>query len=239
MALRRRRLAMFPVCAECARRGIVRATEFIDHVLALALGGEDVDENCQGLCGVCHAIKTAEESPSAEAVSNHPEWLRPAVRPITLVCGPPCSGKTTLVAERSEPAHAVICLDTIYARLVPGFRHWVDPVDPALFNRAVRIRNEVLGSLATKPGRVAWFIVGAPTHAERMWWKGKLGERASIVLLQPGQVVCQERALQRGTPAALEGIRRWYEQAHQPWRLPKAKLKRVACGDDGYPLEES
>lgn len=239
VALRRERIRQHPVCAECAKRGLVRATEVIDHIQPLALGGEDVDSNCQGLCHLCHAIKTAMESPSAEAVSNHPEWLRPAVKRISVVCGAPCSGKTTLVAGAASAADAVIDLDAIVERLSPGYRPWVSPLDPAILNRAIRIRNEVLGSLAVKPGRVAWLIVGAPTHMERMWWKSKLGERCSIVLLDPPMAVCIERAHARGTPAAVEGIRRWHEQSRQPWRVPKAKLKRVAFGDDGYPLEES
>ncbi|WP_258050237.1 HNH endonuclease [Streptomyces finlayi] len=31
----------------------------IDHVVPLAKGGEDVDENVQALCKLCHKAKTA------------------------------------------------------------------------------------------------------------------------------------------------------------------------------------
>lgn len=234
--LRAHRLLLHPFCAECAKRGIQRPTEFIDHVKCLTQGGEDVDENTQGLCGLCHAIKTALESPSAEGVSNHPGWLRPAVRPLTIVCGPPASGKSTYVAERAEPRDAVIDLDDIMRLVQPGFRPWT-LTDPAMLNRAIRVRNEMLGSLANPPGRRAWFVIGAPSVAEQLWWQQQLG--AALVLLDPGERVCIERALARGTPAAVDGVRRWYADARTPWAGPKKRRPpRQAFGADGYPIEE-
>lgn len=236
MEARARRLADHPTCAECAKRGLVRATEVIDHIKALALGGEDVDSNVQGLCHSCHAIKTALESPSAEAVSNHPTWLRPAIRPLTIVCGPPCSGKSTYVAERASGRDVVVDLDAIMAIVQPGYRPWT-LTDPAMLNRAMRVRNELLGSLSNRPGRVAWFVIAAPTLSERMWWKEQLG--GSIVLLDPGQAVCIERAGKRGTPGAVPGIRRWYADARGVWSGPaKRRPPRQAFDADGYPIVE-
>ena len=35
--------------------------EGYDHVIPLEKGGEDTEENCQGLCDECHKAKTAED----------------------------------------------------------------------------------------------------------------------------------------------------------------------------------
>ena len=42
----------------CARDGCSEPWVEVDHILALALGGRDVDENCEGLCKACHLTKT-------------------------------------------------------------------------------------------------------------------------------------------------------------------------------------
>lgn len=234
--LRRRRLAMHSVCAECAKRGIVRATEFIDHVLALAAGGEDIDENTQGLCGMCHAIKTAEESLGTEGAANHPDWLRPALQPLVIVVGPPASGKSTFVAERASERDAVIDLDMIVQRLAPGFVPWHDRLDQDLFGRAIRVRNAMLGALSTPPGRRAWFIIGAPHRLERAWWKDRLG--GEVVALDVPAAECIARARARGTPQAEAAIHRWFDEARGTWSPGKKKKSRVAFGADGYPLED-
>ena len=57
----RRRASMIlnaePVCRICQR---MPATE-VDHITPRRLGGEDTDENLQGLCRSCHSRKTATE----------------------------------------------------------------------------------------------------------------------------------------------------------------------------------
>ena len=37
------------------------AADVIDHIVPLALGGLDTDENCRALCNVHHAVRTAEQ----------------------------------------------------------------------------------------------------------------------------------------------------------------------------------
>lgn len=59
--LRKRRLAAEPLCRLCRADGIVRAAQVIDHIVPLAKGGEDVDENCRALCHEHHAEVTAKQ----------------------------------------------------------------------------------------------------------------------------------------------------------------------------------
>jgi 5-methylcytosine-specific restriction endonuclease McrA len=52
----------FPLCVICLTKGIDRVATIRDHIQALALGGEDVRENTQALCGECNRRKGQEEA---------------------------------------------------------------------------------------------------------------------------------------------------------------------------------
>ena len=58
-AIRARHRNDNPLCVMCAIKGMVRAWVEIDHVVPIAAGGTDTDDNRQGLCAACHALKTA------------------------------------------------------------------------------------------------------------------------------------------------------------------------------------
>ena len=58
---RKRRLMAEPLCRDCQSEGRVTAADVIDHIVPLALGGLDTDENCRALCNGHHAIRTAEQ----------------------------------------------------------------------------------------------------------------------------------------------------------------------------------
>ena len=51
-----------PLCVECLKRGIERAATQRDHVVPLAEGGTDTDDNTQALCDQCHEIKSQREA---------------------------------------------------------------------------------------------------------------------------------------------------------------------------------
>lgn len=202
-----------------------------DHITPLAFGGADADDNIQCLCDDCHAIKSAYEDASRGGAANHPGWLRPSAIPLTIVCGPPCSGKTTHVTSRAGAADVVIDIDAIARSINPAYRHWEGMLQGDLLNKAIRVRNALLGSLSRMSTGRAWFIVSAPTQEERYWWRGKLcGE---VVLLHPGVDECKRRAVERGTPGAVAGIGEWERRSRLPWQ---SKRDRVAVGTDGWPL---
>jgi 5-methylcytosine-specific restriction protein A len=50
-----------PLCVICLAKGIVKEATEVDHILALTNGGQDVEDNRQGLCGPCHEAKTVED----------------------------------------------------------------------------------------------------------------------------------------------------------------------------------
>ena len=52
-------LAHNGVCGRCTVK--ITGPYEIDHILALALGGPDIDANCHPLCEGCHAPKTKDD----------------------------------------------------------------------------------------------------------------------------------------------------------------------------------
>jgi 5-methylcytosine-specific restriction protein A len=54
--LRKRRMARSNwLCEHCLAKGITRLATIVNHKLALAHGGADVDENTENLCDECDA----------------------------------------------------------------------------------------------------------------------------------------------------------------------------------------
>lgn len=108
--------------------------------------------------------------------------LEPSAIPLTIVCGPPGSGKTRYVEQHAQQGDTIIDLDYIKARLSgqPIYH-----VAPSWFERAMWERNRMLAQLAhTHAGR-AWFIAGAPTPEERDHWANHLKPESIIVLTVP------------------------------------------------------
>lgn len=216
-------------------RGKFTPSTVPDHIKPLAFGGTDTEDNIQCLCDDCHRIKSAVDGAATQGAANHPDWLRPSAIPITIVCGPPCSGKTTYLSTHARPGDTIVDLDVIAKTIEPSYRHWAGMLTPSLLNRAIRARNAMLGSLERKTTGRAWFIVGAPTKQERDWWKGKLG--GEVVLLHPGIDELRRRAIARGTPKAIKGIADWERASRSPWLAPNGIKGAVAIGLDGWPIE--
>jgi 5-methylcytosine-specific restriction enzyme A len=71
--LRKRRLTHEPLCRMCKAGGTVRAATVPDHIVPLAKGGEDVDENIRCLCAEHHDQVTRQEFGQCERVSIGPD----------------------------------------------------------------------------------------------------------------------------------------------------------------------
>jgi 5-methylcytosine-specific restriction protein A len=59
--LRIQRLAREPMCRDCRAKGILRLASVPDHIIPLAQGGTDTDNNVRCLCDECHRKRTAEQ----------------------------------------------------------------------------------------------------------------------------------------------------------------------------------
>lgn len=61
-AMRKSLFERDPLCAECRRHGRVTLATLRDHIIPLAEGGTDDDDNAQGLCHDYHEGKTLNEA---------------------------------------------------------------------------------------------------------------------------------------------------------------------------------
>lgn len=166
-------------------------------------------------------------------IDTHPDQLKRSNIPLTIVCGPPCSGKTTFVQERRKDGDQIIDLDVISRQLEPNYRPW-QQTDFELLRRAIRMRNLLLLRLSKLNTGRAWFIVSSPASEEREWWKSRLG--GEVVLMSTPIDECKRRALVRNTPHAVQGIDAWFTKASQGWSHPRYQH---AIALDGWLLREA
>ena len=80
VALRKRRMERSNwLCQDCLNSSprVIRAADVVDHIVPLALGGDDVDDNTRNLCHACHEVRTAEQfgrpSPKSFGLDGWPE----------------------------------------------------------------------------------------------------------------------------------------------------------------------
>jgi len=61
LKLREQRLYAEPLCRDCKAEGRIRAASTPDHIIPLAKGGTDTDDNIRCLCAECHDKRTREQ----------------------------------------------------------------------------------------------------------------------------------------------------------------------------------
>ncbi len=57
---KRRMLRTNWLCEHCQAKGLMRKADVVDHVVPLAHGGPDTDDNTRNLCGPCYIEATAD-----------------------------------------------------------------------------------------------------------------------------------------------------------------------------------
>lgn len=129
---------------------------------------------------------------------------------VTLVAGPPCGGKTSLVEDEAQRGDLVVDLDAI-AAAISGCRLYDKPevLEPFVFE----VRDALLAKLAS--GRdappAAWVVDCAPERARREGISARLAARVRLVM--PPVEECHRRASAAGRPAAWHSfIDSWFER---------------------------
>jgi 5-methylcytosine-specific restriction protein A len=177
----------------CSHPGCQDAAREVDHIQSVA-SRPDLRlawSNIRGLCKRHHSQRTAKEQGFAVGALARPDWLKPSLVPLTIVCGPVAAGKTTWVRAHAAPGDLVLDLDQIAAEMAGSSpRGW----DAKWIGPALRARNDVLGSLS-RPGsgwRRAWLILSEPDRDRRQWWHDALKPQR-IVVLETQPATCMER----------------------------------------------
>jgi hypothetical protein len=208
-------LAKHPLCVTCMVGGLVVLATVVDHVIPHRGDVEMFwkDGNHQALCKACHDRKTVlEDGGFGGGVNWHPPFLAASLVPLTLVCGAPLSGKSTLVAQRQGKGDLVIDVDAIGAALCgTGLHEW----PRSRLTEVGRERNRRLAALSD-PGQArqwtaAWLIVSEPEARHRQWWVDTMRPK-SVVVVETPRWVCMARAVERGDPE------RWSPLIDAWWR---------------------
>ena len=145
----------------------------VDHIKPISEAPELrlVWSNLRSMCKDCHDKHTLSQTGGVQGGwAARPKGLRPSRIPLTIVCGPAGSGKTTYVEVHAGPNDLILDLDRIKARIANGAEHL--GVGGDLLKAAMRERNRALAGLATDTQHErAWFIVGSPKSCDRRWWQ--------------------------------------------------------------------
>uniref|UniRef100_UPI001555C9FB AAA family ATPase n=1 Tax=Mangrovicoccus sp. HB161399 TaxID=2720392 RepID=UPI001555C9FB len=154
------------------------------------------EDNLQLVSKAWHDSRKQAIERAGQAMAIHPKWLQPSAIPLTIICGPPCSGKTTLAEASAGPGDLVIDLDRIASDLSGEPMHgW--PRERWL-NAALWQRNNLLGGLSRPgPHAAAWFVVSEPKARHREWWASTLRPQR-IIVLEVDEPECMARALAGG-----------------------------------------
>lgn len=133
----------------------------------------------------------------------------PGARRVTLVCGPPCSGKTTWVREHEAPGDLVVDYDAIARDLGSP-----DPWDhPEVIRMLARSRRDALeDEVARMPSGTAWVIRSLP-EAERRAAMARRLRATDVVVLDVPPDEALRRAARDGRPPWTPGvIRAWWRR---------------------------
>jgi predicted kinase len=193
------------LCQPCQREGKVTPATQVDHIKPKAKGGTDDAGNLQSICVACHDAKTEAEAAGGQGRrvkqvigadgwpvqpkrqwEDKPRWsipfgTQPSAIPVTIVCGPPASGKSYYVNANAKPGDVVIDFDVIRKSI--GGKKW-DQTD-SVIRQAFKIRADLIRGLAHSTARHAWLIVTAPTQGERDAWQQALGNAEVVVIATP------------------------------------------------------
>lgn len=191
----------------------------VDHIISRAKGGTDERSNLQPLCHACHSEKTNREDGGGWGGRKD----GPFMATVTVVCGPPASGKTRYVQERARYADLIVDVDALY-HAVSGLP-WYDKPD-ALLPFVMEARDALVNRLRRQSDVLrAWVILGGAKRAER----DQLRQRgAHIVVLETPLHECLRRISQDERRAERMVhwqpiIERWwreYEPSNEDTRLP-------------------
>lgn len=128
-------------------------------------------------------------------------------RAVTLICGPPCSGKTTLAAQLAKPEDFILDPDRIAAR-VTASRRWHHL--PMAVDRVERIYRDTVAQLAVTGDITAYVVACLPDPVSRREFAARVGATAVHVVV-PLRQTCVDRARLSNRPVStLVAIDRWY-----------------------------
>ncbi len=131
------------------------------------------------------------------------------MRRVLIICGPPCSGKSTLAKQLAQPGDTILDRDEISISLGHGTQYrrprWAnDQAEQAFRTKAAQI--------AAAKDITAYVVRTLPYPGQRQALADYLD--AEVQVLDPGMEECIRRAQTDGRPSVTrQWIRQWYTKA--------------------------
>jgi 5-methylcytosine-specific restriction protein A len=189
-------LRQHPICVLCGALASVpdHWPETRKELVGRGVSDPDADHRLRALCKTCHDRYGLSDHPGKKLLPNDL---------VTVVAGPPCSGKNTYVEQHAQPSDTVIDYDQIMAEISgrPMHQH-----DDACLDAALAERDRRIGLLLSTAQR-GWIITASPFAAARHAYRC-----GRVLVLLPPQTACLERAAHARPPAWTDYIRRWYRE---------------------------
>lgn len=189
MVLNRNPLCADPYGVHAIAGQVVIATE-VDHITPRAEGGVNAWDNVQPLCVDCHRRKSADESRGRAA--GHTALQRSLV-PVTIVTGPPGSGKTSYVRDHCAWGDLIVDVDALYSAL--SGQPWYDkPIE--LMPYVLAARDAVLDRLGKDSTKVrhGWIVTSEADVSKLEHMRSALG--AELMVLEVNATECIYRISQ-------------------------------------------
>ena len=152
----------------------------------------------------------------------------------TLIYGPPCGGKSTLVHEMHERGDLVLDFDQVHAAL-----SGLDPYDhhDSITPFVVEAMDAIKRRLQTEKNTTAWVIACAPTRAERSEFSSFTD---NVRLAYADRATCHDRAAAAGRPDSWHtSIDSWHDafEPDLPERSDPMPIERRTA-NEGVELRE-
>ena len=125
---------------------------------------------------------------------------------LTVVTGPPCSGKTTWVRDHAQAGDVVVDLDQLGLALTVGVEHHAYP--PAVRRVAIHARRAAVSAAIAEHHRGAsvWVVHSRPTSAQRAMYRRNGGR---LVVMAESMRVLVDRAQAERPAWVLDLLARW------------------------------
>lgn len=129
---------------------------------------------------------------------------------ITVLWGPPCSGKSTYIAQRARPGDVIIDLDRIALALTTDTTHHHEYGEPIRVIAQAARRAAIDAALADHGPGDLWVIDSGATHRKRAWWRTR--HHATVIELDTPLEVCLERARAERPAWGERRVREWFDK---------------------------
>lgn len=205
LAITRKVLEVYgDVCHLCGRPGATTR----DHLIAYSAGGTDDLANLRPAHRSCNS-------------KRHNRTLNGYGARITIVMGPPASGKTTYVREHAGLKDLVIDLDEIARALMPA------PLDDRTHVYPEHVRHVAIGARAAAIERATrlvngchvWIIHAIPSGDDLAQYRML---RYELITIDPGRTIVEQRVRDERPARFMNGVTRWYDTHGRTDPVPPA-----------------